>query len=106
MDQPHFILGHLPFWLVTYSLAVVGWTLFGRFLMQFFVAPDSRLYIWRWFRLLTDWAVRAAALLVPRYVQPQWLPLVAAFWVFTVRMGFGIAMFAAGLAPSVAPTAG
>ncbi|NKC33006.1 YggT family protein [Falsiroseomonas selenitidurans] len=103
MDQPHFIFGHLPFWLVTYSLAVVGWTLFGRFLMQFFVPPDSRLYIWRFFRLLTDWAVRAAAFLVPRYVAQTWLPLVAAFWIFTFRLAFGITMLAAGLAPRLAP---
>ena len=106
MDQPHFILGHLPFWLVTYGLAVVGWTLIGRFTMQFFVPPDSRLYIWRWFRRLTDWAVRGAALLVPRYVAPVFLPLVAAFWVFTFRMAFGIAMWSAGMAPSLSPAAG
>jgi hypothetical protein len=102
-DQPHFILGHLPFWLVTYSLAVVGWTLFGRFLMQFFIPADSRLYIWRWFRLLTDWAVRAASWMVPRYVAPPYLPLVAAFWIFAFRMVFGIAMWSAGLAPRLAP---
>ena len=41
MDEPHVILGHLPFWLVTYSLAVVGWTLVGRFLLQFLVARSS-----------------------------------------------------------------
>lgn len=106
MAEPHFILGHLPFWLVTYGLAVVGWTLFGRFALQFFVPPDSRLYIWRFFRLLTDWAVRAASALVPRYVVPVWMPLVAAFWIFTLRMAFGIAMWSAGLAPSLAPAAG
>jgi len=103
MDTPHFILGHLPFWIVAYGLAVVGWTLIGRFMMQFMVPPDSRLYIWRAFRMLTDWAVAVAARLVPSYVAPLFLPLVAAFWIFAIRMAFGIAMWSAGLAPRLAP---
>lgn len=106
MDGPHFILGYLPFWAVTYGLAVVGWTLFGRFLLQFLVPQDSKLYIWRAFRWLTDWAIALARGTVPSFVAPGYLPLVAAFWIFTLRMGLGILLWAAGWAPRFAPPEG
>lgn len=104
--EPHFLLGYLPFWLATYALAAVGWTCIGRFLMQWVVPPDSSNYIWRAFRWLTDWAVAAARLLVPRAVSPHFLPLVAAFWLFVLRISLGVAMLAAGWAPRIgAPAA-
>lgn len=101
--ESHFLLGYLPFWLVTYALAVAGWTCLGRFLMQWVVPPDSPNPIWRVFRWLTNWAVGAARLLVPRYVAPPVLPLVAAFWLFVLRIGFGVAMLVAGWAPRLGP---
>lgn len=106
MEQPHFVFGHLPFWITIYGLAVLGWTLLGRFMLQFLLPPDSALYIWRAFRRLTDWAVAIAARLVPSYVTPLWLPLVAAFWVFGLRMAVGVALWSAGWAPRFAPAAG
>jgi hypothetical protein len=106
MEASGFIVGHLPFWVVTYGLAAVGWTLIGRFVLQFVVPPDSALYIWRGFRLLTDWAVAVARLAVPSFVAPGFLPLVAAFWIFVLRMGLGILFWSAGWAPSFAPLAG
>ena len=30
MEQPHFVFGHLPFWLVTYTLALTAWACIGR----------------------------------------------------------------------------
>lgn len=101
--QQDFILGYLPFWLVTYALALTGWACLGRFLMQVIVPPDSANYIWRGFRLLTDWAVWCARRLVPDYVVPLYLPLVAAFWIFALRMIFGLFMVSAGLAPRITP---
>jgi len=103
MDGQHFILGHLPFWLVTYGLAVVFWTLMGRFALQFLVRPDSTLYIWRAFRALTDWAVAVGAALVPRSVPAPLLPLVAGFWIFILRLGLGVLLWSAGWAPRFAP---
>lgn len=98
-SQPHFILSFLPFWIVTYGLAVVAWTSLGRFLLQAMVAPDSRNYIWRGFRILTDWWVAAVRFVTPLYVAPFLLPLIAAFWAFALRYAFAIGMFATGLAP-------
>jgi hypothetical protein len=98
-SQPHFILSFLPFWLVTYGLAVVAWTSLGRFLLQAMVAPDSPNYIWRAFRFLTDWWVAAVRVVTPLYVLPLFLPLIAAFWAFVLRYVFALVMFAAGWAP-------
>lgn len=101
--EHHFVFGHLPFWAVTYILALTGWGCLGRFLMQAFMAPDSPNYIWRGFRLLTGWAVWTAERMVPSYVPAFALPLVAAFWLFTARTVFGLLMIGAGMAPSITP---
>jgi hypothetical protein len=98
-----FLLGHLPFWTVTYILALTAWACLGRFMMQAFLPPDSPNYIWRGFRLLTDWAVWTARRAVPSYVPDLYLPLVAALWLFGLRLVFGIVMLSAGLAPRITP---
>lgn len=101
MTQPDFLLGYLPFWIVTYTLSAVGWTCLGRFLLSFFVPPDSALYIWRAFRWITDWAVGAAAAVTPRLVPPILLAPIAALWVFVVRAAASLAMLAAGMVPTL-----
>jgi hypothetical protein len=98
-----FILGHLPFWIVTYLLALTAWACLGRFAMQAILPPDSPNYIARGFRLLTGWAVWLARRAVPTYVGPGWLPLVAACWLFGLRLVFGLVMLSAGLAPRITP---
>ena len=85
-----FLLSYLPFWIVTYVLALAGWVCIGRFMMQFVVAPDSTNYIWRSFRALSAVPMAVARLMVPSYVHGLFLPLVAA----------------SGLAPRIAPPAG
>jgi hypothetical protein len=99
-----FVLGHLVFWVVTYILALTAWGCIGRFMMQAFMAPDSPNYIWRGFVMLTGWAVWVARRMVPSYVTPPFLPLVAAFWLFAARTIFGLAMLGAGMAPSITPS--
>jgi len=101
--EPHFVFGHLTFWVVTYILALTAWGCLGRFVMQAFMAPDSQNYIWRGFRMLTGWAVWLAARMVPSYVTAPFLPLVAAFWLFGIRTVFGLLMLGAGLAPTISP---
>jgi hypothetical protein len=105
-EGPDFLLGHLPFWAMTYVLALTAWACLGRFLMQAFVPQDSHNYIWRGFRLLTDWAVWAARRAVPSHVGATWLPLVAACWLFGLRLVLGILMLSAGLAPRITPPPG
>jgi hypothetical protein len=103
--QP-FITDHLPFWVVTYTLALTGWACLARFMMQAIVPHDSPNYIWRGFRLLTDWAVWCARRLIPSYVDGRFLPLVAACWLFGIRLVLGVLLVGMGLAPSITPPGG
>jgi hypothetical protein len=105
MNQPDFILGYLPFWIVNYGLAVVLWSCLGRFLLSFFVPslqPGN--YIWRAFRALTEWAVIATQAITPAFIAPIWLPPIAAFWLFHLRVVLFVLMAQAGLTPSITPT--
>ena len=101
--QSDFIFDYLPFWIVTYTLALTAWGCLGRFMMQFIVPANSPNYIWRGFLMLTNWAVAVARVLVPSYVQTPYVPLVAMFWLFTARMLFGILMLGLGYAPKISP---
>ncbi|HYE51501.1 MAG TPA: hypothetical protein VEB20_18015 [Azospirillaceae bacterium] len=105
-EQPHFFWDYIPFWTMTYLLAAVGWTCFGRFLLAFLMGPDSPNYIMRGFRLVTEWAVRGAALITPRIVPPLLLLPVAGLWVFTLRFLLATMMLQAGMVPSLAVGAG
>ena len=106
MQQPDFFFGYLPFWIVTYALALTAWACLGRFMMQVMVPAESTNYIWRGFVLLTGWAIAVARSAVPSYVSAPYLPLVAAFWLFAVRMVFGLLMLSLGYAPRISPVAG
>jgi hypothetical protein len=89
---------HIP----NYVLALLIYTLFGRFLLGLVVPPDSRNYIFRWFVRWTDWVIVPVAIVTPRIVPPFVLPPIAAFWLIVVRIVFFIIMFGAGLTPRVA----
>ena len=92
---------HLP----NYALAVVLYTLFGRFVLSFIVAPDSPNYIWRWFRRITDPVLLVVAWITPRAVNARYLPLVAAFWIALLRLAFFLVLARLGLAPTLAGVA-
>ena len=89
---------HIP----NYVLALLIYTLFGRFLLGFVVPPDSRNYIFRWFVRWTDWVIVPVGLVTPRIVPPFLLPPIAAFWLIVGRIVFFVVMFDAGLTPRVA----
>jgi uncharacterized protein YggT (Ycf19 family) len=90
------------FHLTNYALAVVFYTLFGRFVLSFLVPPDSSNYIWRWFRRLTDWVLAGIARITPRAVAERYLPLVGAFWIGVLRLAFFLVLAKLGLAPTLA----
>ena len=92
---------HLP----NYAFAILFYTLFGRFLLGFFLPPDSPNYIYRWFRRLTDWLIRPVAYITPSAFPPILLPPIAAFWIVIARVLFFMAMFALGLTPRPQPAA-
>lgn len=92
-----------PFWafwyfnIPNYLLAVVMYTLVGRFVLSFVFAPDSPNYIWRGFRRLTDWAVATFGFVTPRYIHSLFLPVIGTFWLFILRHVFFMVMARAGL---------
>lgn len=88
---------HLP----NYIVSVLIYTLFGRFLLSFFVLPDSSNYIWRFFCRLTDPVMGPVRRITPGFVMELFLPLVAAFWLFVLRFGFYLVMLSNGWAPSL-----
>ena len=92
---------HWYFHVPNFVLAAIAYTLLGRFILSFFLPPDSTNYIWRWFCRLTDWAVRSAAIITPRYVMFLFLPLIAACWLLALRVVFMLVMARAGWLPSL-----
>lgn len=96
-----------PFWqywyfhIPNYLLAVLLYTLLGRFILAFVMPPDSANYIWRFFRTLTDPVVATIGFITPRLIGPFLLPLVGVFWLTVLRVGLLIALFAVGMAPQI-----
>jgi len=88
---------HLP----NYALAVLMYTLFGRFLLAAILRPDSPNYILRWFRLLTDPVIVVVRFITPVYVPEKYFPLAGMFWLALARLAFYVIMFRLGLAPSL-----
>lgn len=106
MTSPHFITGYLPFWIITYGLAVVLWSCVGRFMLAWLVpAIQPANYIWRAFVALTEFAIRAIGWITPSYVRAGLLPLVTAFWLYWIKLILGLAMLQAGWAPSLSQQA-
>jgi hypothetical protein len=99
--SPNFLLDFPVFWLFVYGVAVVQWTCIGRFMLGGVLPMDSRNYIWRWFRLLTDWVMYAMTFVTPIYVRPIWLPLIAFFWLGFIRLVGSMVLFKLGLAPTI-----
>ena len=81
-----------PFWqnwyfhLPNYALAVLVYTLIGRFLLSLILAPDSRNYIQRWFIRLTEPVIRITRSITPALVPRPLLPLAAVVWLTLLRV--------------------
>jgi uncharacterized protein YggT (Ycf19 family) len=81
-----------PFWqhwyfhLPNYALAVLVYTLIGRFLLSLILAPHTRNYIQRWFVRLTDPVLRIVRVITPELVPQPVLPLVAVVWLTLLRL--------------------
>lgn len=101
MDQKDFVFDYLPFWLVAYGTAIVAWSCVGRFLLELLLPPDSPNYILRWFRLLTEWAVRAVRFITPAFFHTRYLPLITAYWAFVARFALTTALLMNGMVPAI-----
>lgn len=81
-----------PFWSLWYFhipnfvLAVVMYTMLGRALLGLIVEPDSKNYIWRGFRAITDPALNVISLVTPKATAPVVLWLFGFVWFFWLRV--------------------
>jgi len=85
-----------------YVLAALMYSLLARFVLGFFLAPESGNYIFRFFVRITDPVLRAVRFMTPLAISGQVLLLFGVVWLLMVRFGFFLAMAQAGLAPAVA----
>jgi uncharacterized protein YggT (Ycf19 family) len=99
------VLAHWYYFVPQYVLAVLMWTMAGRFLLGLFVPQDWGNYIWRFFRRLTDPVLALVGRITPSFMIEPLLPLVALWWLLVLRIGFEVLMATSGLRPSLAPAA-
>lgn len=71
---------------IDYLFAALIYTMLGRFVLGLFVPEDWGNYIWRFFRLVTDPVLAVVRRITPGLVLDAFLPLVAVWWLFVVRV--------------------
>ena len=91
---------HLP----NFVLAALMYTMLGRFLLAFFIPPDSKNYIWRAFVWLTDPALRAVQFVTPLAVPHLLVLLFAAMWLLTARVVLLLLFASFGMMPTTGVT--
>lgn len=101
-----FAAQYWPFHTINYLLAVVAYTLVGRAILGIFVAQTSDFFVMRFFRHVTEPFIRLFRPVTPGFLHPFAVPFYVAFWIFALRLIFGIAMLKYGFAPSLQNLAG
>jgi hypothetical protein len=94
----HFWTYQLP----NLAIAMVMYTLIGRFLLSLFMPLDSDKVLWRVFKQVTDPFVSAVAVITPAAAPERLLYLFAFLWLFAFRIVLYIVLRMYGLAPSIA----
>jgi hypothetical protein len=82
-------------------IAMMMYTLIGRFLLSLIYENDSDRVIWRVFKQITDPVVGAVAAMTPLAVPERVLYLFAFIWLFVLRIALYIVMRMYGVAPSI-----
>ncbi len=101
MEHP--FIAYWYFHLPNFVLAAMFWTLLGRFVLSLFVPENWDNYIWRAFVRITEPVVRPVRFLTPHIVPPRMVLLLAAVWVFFLRLVLFVVLAAQGMAPVIAP---
>jgi hypothetical protein len=83
-------------------IAMMMYTLIGRFLLSLIYESDSDRVVWRVFKQVTDPVVGAVAVITPIDVPERVLYLFAFIWLFVLRIALYIVMRMYGVAPSIA----
>ncbi|MFZ1774877.1 MAG: hypothetical protein WAT78_13080 [Rhizobiaceae bacterium] len=86
---------HIP----NFLLAALLYTAVGRLLLGMFVPADWNNYIWRFFKLLTDPALKVISPLTPASVPTNVRLVFLILWLMILRVGFYIVLNRMGLAP-------
>lgn len=105
MQADPFLTQYWPFHVVNYLLAAVFYTLVGRSILGIFLRQDSNFFVMRFFRAITEPFMRALRFMTPGFMHPALAPLYVGFWVFVIRLAFGLVMLRYGFAPRITPTA-
>jgi uncharacterized protein YggT (Ycf19 family) len=101
LDAPVQFYEYWYFHIPNYVLAVLMYSLVGRFLLSLVFPPDSQNYIFRAFFRLTEPIVAAVRYVTPRAVPVLVTVLFAATWLFMLRFALLAGFAAAGLAPKI-----
>lgn len=88
---------HLP----NYVLALIQYTLMGRFVLGLFVDAESGNYIWRFFVRLTDPVLRVVQMVTPLGATEGVLMVFAILWMIVLRIALFVLLAALDLAPKV-----
>jgi YggT family protein len=92
------------FWLYAlpnYAMAALMYSLLARYVLAFFMAPDTGNYIYRFFVRITDPVAAAVRFVSPAAVPAQVILLFGIVWLLILRFAFFLAMTGAGLAPTL-----
>lgn len=101
MEVPVEFLEYWYFHIPNYVLAALMYSLLARFILSFFLPPDSPNYIFRAFVWLTDPVLWLVRFITPRAVPHLLLVLFSAVWVFIFRFVFWAVLRLYDLAPPV-----
>lgn len=71
---------------IDYLLAALIYTTLARFFLGIFVPLEWNNFIWQFFRRVTDPVLAAARWVTPPLVLDAFLPLVAIWWLFMLRI--------------------
>lgn len=88
---------HIP----NFILAAVMYTVLGRLVLGFFTGENSTNYIWRWFKFISDPAVRTVRSITPAALPHEVVLIFTALWLLAFRVAFVIILLRMGLAPTV-----
>jgi hypothetical protein len=83
-------------------LAMMMYTIIGRFILSMVFPPESDKVVWKVFRQITQPVIAATAFITPASVPERVIYLFAFIWLFVIRIALYIVMRMYGLAPSIA----
>jgi hypothetical protein len=83
-------------------IAMMMYTLIGRFLLSLIYESNSDNVMWRVFKQVTDPVVGAVAAVTPADVPERVIYVFAFIWLFVARIALYIVMRMYGVAPSIA----